>query len=74
MATIQERLRDLGDDIYRNDVADVIDALEKVAAIFLGEDARFQVAIGGNPHAIEAMLAESRAALSRARGDIPAGS
>lgn len=58
LVTIQEQLRE---------ATNVIDALEKIAAIFLGEDARFQVAIGGNPYAIEAMLAESRDSLSRAR-------
>ena len=43
------------------------EALVKALSIFLGEDGRFQVAIGGNPIAIDAMLAEARAALASAR-------
>lgn len=77
MATISERLReDWFDDIgwperniaLRDEAADTIDALAEVAAIFLGEDARFHVAVGGNPNAIEEMLEKSRSALARAKG------
>ena len=75
MATISERLRDrefynehaMTPDVLR-EAADTIDALAEVAAIFLGEDARFHVAVGGNPNAIEEMLEKSRSALARAKG------
>jgi hypothetical protein len=42
-------------------------ALVKALSIFLGEDGRFQVAIGGNPIAVDAMLAEARAVLASTR-------
>ena len=41
-------------------------ALVKYLSIFLGHDDRFQVAVGGNPNAIEEMLNGARAALSAA--------
>lgn len=41
--------------------------LIRALSIFLGEDDRFQVAVGGNPSAVEAMLAEARAALASSR-------
>ena len=82
MATISERLRKLSGAMLAADIdmrlpegsidpdeaADTIDALAEVAAIFLGGDARFHVAVGGNPNAIEEMLEKSRSALARAKG------
>lgn len=40
-------------------------ALIKYLAIFLGHDERFQVAVGGNPNAVDAMLEEGRAFLAK---------
>lgn len=45
------------------DASDVV----RFLAIFLGEDPRFDVAVGGNPIAVDKMLAEAREALDRAR-------
>jgi hypothetical protein len=38
-------------------------ALRAALRIFLGHDDRFQVAVGGNPNAVEKMLNEARALL-----------
>jgi hypothetical protein len=43
-------------------------AIEALAA-FLGEDERFQVGVGGNPNAVEAMIQRARAALALLRED-----
>lgn len=43
--------------------------LYEALAIFLGEDDRFQVTVGGNPIAVEAMLVKAHAALAKARGE-----
>jgi len=45
--------------------------LARFVAILTGEDDRFQVWIGGNPHAVDKMLDEARAALASARRLIP---
>ena len=42
------------------------DALREVVSIFLGEDDRFQVAVGGNPNAVDKMIERARATY---RGD-----
>ena len=47
------------------------DALVEALAAFLGEDDRFDIAIGGNPIAVDRMLARARSALSLARGQTP---
>jgi regulator of sirC expression with transglutaminase-like and TPR domain len=44
-----------------------VERLEGALRMFL-EDPRFDVAVGGNPNAVEAMLSEAREALSTARG------
>jgi hypothetical protein len=44
-----------------------VERLEGALRLFL-EDPRFDVAVGGNPNAVEAMLSEAREALSTARG------
>jgi hypothetical protein len=44
------------------------DELAKFLAIFLGADERFQVAVGGNPIAVDKMLADARAALAKHGG------
>lgn len=53
---------------YARELARQVDELEAenaallaIVRIFLGEDARFQVAVGGNPIAVDRMLAEARA-------------
>ncbi len=43
--------------------------LAEFVAIFLNEDDRFQVWVGGNPFAVDKMIAAARAALAKARGD-----
>jgi hypothetical protein len=40
--------------------------LAEVVKVFLGHDDRFQIAVGGNPIAVEQMLANARACLARA--------
>lgn len=52
--------------ITRNPEA--LDDLFEALTWFL-EDPRFQVAIGGNPTAVEEMLESARAALAKARGE-----
>jgi len=44
------------------------DDLVKYLSIFLGHDDRFQISVGGNPNALDAMLDEARAALAKAQG------
>lgn len=43
------------------------EGLLEMLAIFLGEDERFQVAVGGNPIAVDRMLDKARDILRRAR-------
>ena len=43
--------------------------LARFVAIFLGEDPRFQIAVGGNPNAVDKMLAAAHAALAKARDE-----
>lgn len=47
----------------------LIPDLVRYLAIFLGEDERFHIAIGGNPYATDKMLAAARATLAKARGE-----
>ena len=42
--------------------------LVKYLSIFLGHDDRFQISVGGNPNAVDAMLDEAHAALAKAQG------
>jgi hypothetical protein len=42
-----------------------IDRLRDALAIFLGHDERFQIAVGGNPIAVEKMMESARAVLGR---------
>ena len=44
---------------------EIIAAQREALNYFLG-DSRFQISVGGNPHAVEAMLAKARAALALA--------
>lgn len=44
------------------------DALVKALDTFLGGDDRFRVAVGGNPIAVDQMIADARAILLSARG------
>lgn len=44
------------------------DALVKALDTFLGGDDRFRVAVGGNPIAVDQMIADARATLLSARG------
>ena len=44
------------------------DELVELLAVFLGEDERFQIAIGGNPNAIEEFMGTARTALAKHRG------
>jgi len=37
-----------------------------ICKIFLGEDDRFQIAVGGNPIAVDKMLAEARETVTKA--------
>lgn len=39
-----------------------------LAEIFLGGDERYQVAVGGNPIAVDKMLADARATIAKAKG------
>src|SRR5579883_1134976 len=59
----QERAADLDDQL--NLSKSRIAALEEALRFFLADD-RFQVAVGGNPIAVDEMLAKARAALSPA--------
>lgn len=45
-----------------------IAAMRTYLNIFLGGDDRFQIAVGGNPIAVDKMLAEARAAAEREAG------
>jgi hypothetical protein len=40
--------------------------LLEIVAIFLGHDDRFQIAVGGNPSAVDAMLESARAVYAKA--------
>lgn len=42
--------------------------LLSICEIFLGGDERFQVAVGGNPTAVDKMLAAARATVAAAKG------
>jgi hypothetical protein len=53
-------------DRLRADKADLLAALK----CFLGDE-RFHVAIGGNPNAVDKMLAFARAAVAKAEGSAP---
>lgn len=50
----------------QHSAADLIEALIKTLKIFLGDDERFQVAVGGNPIVVDRMLAEARALVGTA--------
>jgi hypothetical protein len=43
--------------------------LARIVEIFLNGDERFQVAVGGNPIALERLFADAHAALAKARGE-----
>lgn len=45
--------------------------LLSIVGIFLGHDDRFQVAVGGNPNAVDAMLAKARGVYAKATGGQP---
>jgi hypothetical protein len=53
-------------NVDAGDISTILRALEERTAalrVFMGEDERFTVSIGGNPIAIERFLASARAAL-----------
>lgn len=56
-----------GDDLLI--LLTAISEAEKALGVFLGEDDHFQVAVGGNPNAVEAMIASARTTLSKLRGE-----
>jgi hypothetical protein len=54
---------------WKNDAQLISSAPELLEALkLLLEDSRFQVSVGGNPSAVEAMLANCRSAIAKAEG------
>jgi hypothetical protein len=45
---------------------DLIERMRTVIRIFFNKDPRFQVSVGGNPHAVDRMLDDARATLAEA--------
>lgn len=54
----------------RDECKATLEALMTVLKVFLGHDQRFQIAIGGNPLAIEKMLSSARRSLTDAGGEV----
>lgn len=54
----------------RQTLSDAAPALLRLAKILLGQDDRFQVAIGGNPIAVARLLDDARAMIAQAEGAV----
>lgn len=53
----------------RNDLSSAAADLLAICEIFLGGDEKFQVAVGGNPIAVDKMLSDARAVVAKAKGE-----
>lgn len=50
---------------------ELIGELVELLAIFLGQDDRFQISVGGNPVAVKKMFADAQSILARTRLVLP---